>query len=338
MSGGSITHTGQVTVITSLTDAPTGLQGRGYHQRVKLFWDPYNLPAGLVVDHYNVYRASSAGGPFSDIADSTLSGYTDRGLTNGTTYWYRVTAVLGDGQGHTMETPLSATVSATPTPLPIVGAMDIAFIVDNTASMSSAIQNIQSELEEIVGDIEIASDNDYRLALVTPDTESFNVRLLFSALNGEAFADAVNSIETNHGAGIPESTDVCLNNILDTSNGFTTDFRPGVKKVIIMITDALPSGGNDFFVEDPTLTNTSSDEYHAHQYALQAQGEDIQIGAVAVLGGVPVEDQDVFYRIMHDYYAELTAPGVQPPVYREVPSNGQGAAAAILDVIQQSAP
>ena len=341
VSKGSLTHTAQVRVFTTVTGIVTGLQAKGYHQRVKLYWPPYNLPGGLSVHHYNVYRSTSSSGPFVDIADvsgTPAPSYLDRGRTNDTTYWYRVTAVLSDGQGHTIETSPSAAASATPIALPLVGPMDIAFIVDNSGSMSGAIGNIQSELENIVDDIEIASGNDYRLALVTPDTETFHVRLLFSALNGEAFVDEVEELSGDGGGGAPESTDLCLKNILNTTGGFTTDFRPGAKKVIIMITDALPSGGNDIFVEDLYLTNTSSDEYLAHQYALQAESEAIQIGSVAVLGGASMENPDAFHRVMHDYYAALTAPAGHDPVYREVPSNGQGAAEAIMDVIQQTEP
>jgi hypothetical protein len=43
---------------------------------------------------YNVYRSTTAGGPYTKIAAlPTTSDYTDSGLVNGTTYYYVVTSV-----------------------------------------------------------------------------------------------------------------------------------------------------------------------------------------------------------------------------------------------------
>ena len=63
-------------------------------------------------DHYNVYRSTTAGGPYVFVASttSTYSTYLDTGLTNGTTYYYvvREAALNGD------ELCQSNEVSATP--------------------------------------------------------------------------------------------------------------------------------------------------------------------------------------------------------------------------------
>ena len=63
--------------------------------RVALDWDDSGEPdlAG-----YNVYRSTAPGGPYARVNGETAaeSGYTDTGLTNGTTYYYIVRAV-GDG-------------------------------------------------------------------------------------------------------------------------------------------------------------------------------------------------------------------------------------------------
>jgi autotransporter-associated beta strand protein len=58
---------------------------------------------------YRVKRAASPSGPFTVIGSTTTARYTDSLLTNGTTYYYTVTAVDG-----TTEYPESVPVSATP--------------------------------------------------------------------------------------------------------------------------------------------------------------------------------------------------------------------------------
>ena len=69
-------------------------------------------PAG--VQQYNIYR-STDGNTFAviDSVDSTMLTYTDNNVTNGTTYWYYVTAVYPQG-----ESSPSDTVQATPMAAP----------------------------------------------------------------------------------------------------------------------------------------------------------------------------------------------------------------------------
>jgi regulation of enolase protein 1 (concanavalin A-like superfamily) len=58
---------------------------------------------------YNIKRATSSGGPFSTIATASNNAYTDTGVSNGTTYYYEVTATNAAG-----ESSPSRTDSATP--------------------------------------------------------------------------------------------------------------------------------------------------------------------------------------------------------------------------------
>lgn len=59
--------------------------------QVSLSWPPVTTP--LPADKYRVARSADLAGPFTQIAEVTSSNYTDLGLTNGITLFYRVQAV-----------------------------------------------------------------------------------------------------------------------------------------------------------------------------------------------------------------------------------------------------
>ena len=62
---------------------------------------------------YDVQRSTTAGGPYSQISSPTVPNFTDTGLTNGTRYFYVVSAFNSVGQSAN-----SAEVNATPVPPP----------------------------------------------------------------------------------------------------------------------------------------------------------------------------------------------------------------------------
>jgi glucose/arabinose dehydrogenase/fibronectin type 3 domain-containing protein len=90
----------------SVPAAPTGLSATAGDKQVALAW---NASPGAVT--YNVYRGiTSDGQGDTPIATGvTSTSFTDSGLTNGTTYYYKVTAVNAAG-----ESPRSNEASATP--------------------------------------------------------------------------------------------------------------------------------------------------------------------------------------------------------------------------------
>jgi hypothetical protein len=85
--------------------APTNVTATPGNGQVTLSWS-----ASSGASSYNVKRSTTNGGPYTTIASPTTTGYTNTGLTNGTTYYYVVSAVNTSG-----ESANSSQVSATPT-------------------------------------------------------------------------------------------------------------------------------------------------------------------------------------------------------------------------------
>lgn len=89
----------------SIPPAPTGLSATAGNAQVSLAWS-----ASSGATSYNVGRSTTSGGPYTTIASPTSTSYTDTGLTNGTTYYYVVSASNSAGTSAN-----SSQVSATPT-------------------------------------------------------------------------------------------------------------------------------------------------------------------------------------------------------------------------------
>ena len=90
-------------------DVPSGLVANGGDTQVSITW---STVTGAL--SYNVKRATVTGGPYTTISTPgavTTGSYMDTGLTNGTTYYYVVSAVSGGG-----ESANSTQASATPQP------------------------------------------------------------------------------------------------------------------------------------------------------------------------------------------------------------------------------
>lgn len=85
--------------------AITGLAATAGSQQVVLTWI---VSSGAT--SYNVSRSTTRGGPYSKIASTAATTYTDTGLTNGTTYYYVVAASNANGTSAN-----SVEMSATPT-------------------------------------------------------------------------------------------------------------------------------------------------------------------------------------------------------------------------------
>jgi carboxypeptidase T len=91
--------------------APSALSATPGDGQISLAWTAASGATG-----YRVHRGTTSGGPYTTLPGNVLTtSFTDAGLTNGTTYYYVVTATNGVGEG-----PNSNEASAIPVAAPTV--------------------------------------------------------------------------------------------------------------------------------------------------------------------------------------------------------------------------
>lgn len=102
---------------------PSGLTVTPGNAQISLTW---NAVSGA--SSYNVKRSTASGGPYTTIASPSTNSYTDTSVTNGTTYYYVVSAVNASG-----ESANSSQASGMPT------APTAAPTVSTTAALNGAV-------------------------------------------------------------------------------------------------------------------------------------------------------------------------------------------------------
>ncbi|MHB8828570.1 MAG: fibronectin type III domain-containing protein, partial [Syntrophales bacterium] len=110
-----------VTPKDTVLPAPTGMSAIPGNGEVSVSW----APVGSAVS-YNVYRATARGGPYALLSSPSGPSFTDRGLTNGTPYFYVVQTLKSTAGAYSDE------VSATPsTFLPVAPVMGTTALAGN---------------------------------------------------------------------------------------------------------------------------------------------------------------------------------------------------------------
>jgi predicted phage tail protein len=87
--------------------APANLTAGAAKRKINLSWTASTDNVG--VTGYQIWRASSAAGPFSQIATTTSTTYTNSGLTSGSTWYYYVNATDAAGNISAASNTASAT-------------------------------------------------------------------------------------------------------------------------------------------------------------------------------------------------------------------------------------
>jgi hypothetical protein len=147
------------------------------------------------------------------------------------------------------------------------GPVDVAFVIDDTATMSASLNDLKNRLAATNGvldqleqltDPQTGLGSNYRLALVT-FKDFVHVRVNFSRENRLEFMAAINQLTASLGEGTADASDEALNTVVNTLpasarpqgkqiGDFTQAFRDvehgniAVRKIIVLITDAPPGG------------------------------------------------------------------------------------------------
>ncbi len=114
--------------VGNVPPAPTGLSATAGNAQVALSWT-----AAAGATSYNVKRSTTNGGPYSNVATNvTATTFTNTGLTNGTTYYYVVTAVNANGESGVSTQAPPATPTAGPGPGPGGGGVTVTRSVNSS--------------------------------------------------------------------------------------------------------------------------------------------------------------------------------------------------------------
>lgn len=120
--------------IVDLPTAPTtpsGLTAQPSNNQVDLFWNTVSDATS-----YQIKRSTSANGPFTGIATVNSTMYSDKTVTNGTTYYYTISAINSVGQS-----PESSSVSAIPNNDTVIdGQLSLQYRVGDNSATDNAMK------------------------------------------------------------------------------------------------------------------------------------------------------------------------------------------------------
>lgn len=209
--------------------------------------------------------------------------------------------------------------------------MDVIFLLDYSGSMDIVIASLKLQIANIINTIIAESNNNYRLGLILFDEYEVGVAVdyttkpLYTDLpadrrlqllgagstrgpiymyitglveldtnNETAFIDVLNKLDTSDfpmqpGTGAPEPGDVGYEYLLD---GMVGSFRSGVAKIVILISDALPGGGNETY-DSTTVASLETSK-------TESIAEGIQVFYLDVNSSASIRNPDEGYRILSD--------------------------------------
>src|SRR5262249_37201599 len=178
------------------------------------------------------------------------------------------------------------------------GPLDVALVLDVTASMAPAIANVRTESAHVLGAIERASGGNYRVALVT-FRDDVTVNASFAPRNRASVEHALRQLDADGGEDEPEASDAALETVIDSlaagdrpqQGDFSPGFRDDARKLVLLVTDARPGSFDDTFV-------AGVHDARAHQHALDARAKGIAISAVYTATDESQPYQETIRRIM----------------------------------------
>jgi len=147
------------------------------------------------------------------------------GLTAGTNYSIRETITIG---GVTQVCPNQTTFTSATAASPCSAGLDLAFIIDYTASMSSEINAIKAGAAALINTINTAAgSNDYRISLVTADEKVGSAATVLPTYNTSSSYTALPASQRIINTGTGHRQFITAWEMFQTNNGasFTTQLN-----------------------------------------------------------------------------------------------------------------
>jgi fibronectin type 3 domain-containing protein len=208
--------------------APTGLTAAPGNAQVTLNW---NASSGA--SSYNVKRSTTSGGPYTTIATSvTSTSFTNTGLTNGTTYFFVVSAVNSAGEsGNSNQASATPQLSLPPAPTNLLATAGNAQVsLTWNASSGASSYNVKRST---------TSGGPYTTIATSVTSTSFTNTGLTNGTTYFFVVSAVNSAgesgNSNQASATPQASSA--GDIFVAPNG--TDSNPGTMSAPTTLTAAI---------------------------------------------------------------------------------------------------
>lgn len=223
------------------------------------------------------------------------------------------------------------------------GSVDLVIAIDTTHSMHRSIREMKQEALRLIELTALVSAGDYRLGLISfRDDVTVDVDLGTGANQvaaREAVVAAIGSLDAEGGMGGPEASDEALRtailNLPAEGRRQTGDFSgtwQARSRILVVITDNLPGGFDDKFVENV-------DAAQARALTDDALSRDIRISSIFVpstgfqlfpqTNGEMLRDNPRVAEILR-LYPQLTG-----GIFAMTARGGGGTADAIADIISR---
>ena len=190
--------------------------------------------------------------------------------------------------------------------------LDIVFLLDTTGSMRPAIKNVQSEVADVVSDIDAVSGGDYRVGAVSFSDDGIAVNTAFSSGNADTAKAAISALRVSSGGGqtSPEMWDEALASIVDNRSAadvsalkgagqqegdFDVGWRPEAEKIVVLVADSSPGGFDQEYQK--------KDLDRAFTVAVKAKTKGIRIATIMVPHEYREEGAESFLRAVADLSA-----------------------------------